>query len=158
MAAMSIGRVVQAALTCAVLALLSGCAASGAKFEGLLVPQAGDSILYVYRPWDYINAGMAPYVYIDGEARAALKNGGYQVYRLAPGNYSVVTMGYFWEWNAGRWEVAIQLAPGQTAYVKLASGLAYRDPATGLIINRAGLHQVGEALAAEELAGTRLSD
>lgn len=148
----------RAALVCIVLVALYGCAASGAKFVGLLVPQHDDSVLYVYRPWDYINAGMAPYVYIDGEERAPLKNGGYQVYRLAPGSYSVITQGYFWEWNAGRREVTVQLAPGQTAYLKLASGLAYRDPATGLIIDRAGLHQVSEALAAEELARTRLSD
>lgn len=147
-----------AGLICAALLAWHGCAASGDRFVGLISPEEDDSLLYVYRPWNYINAGMAPYVYIDGAPRAALKNGGYQVYRLAPGEYSVATQGYFWEWNGGRGVVHVQLAPGQTTFLKLSSGLDYRDPTTGLVIAREGLFRVDAALASKELASTRLSD
>ena len=71
------------------LVLISGCAASGDRFSGLVAEQQETSIIYIYRPSKFFQGGTWPTVFIDGEERFTLKNSGYIYLSLPEGNHKI---------------------------------------------------------------------
>ena len=65
--------------------VMSGCSATGPTFNGLTKPGPDEAILYVYRPHNSRSRNSYPCVFINGEKRDAIKDGGYLVYRISPG-------------------------------------------------------------------------
>ena len=71
-----------------VIITLFGCAASGTVFSPAIADK-GKTVLYIYRPNKVGNGARSAWVYIDGNRRHAIENGGYQVYQLEPGEHSI---------------------------------------------------------------------
>ena len=72
-----------------ILTLLTGCAASGPLFEGVVPPDKGMTTLYVYRPNNIKLGGSYPMTIIDGKEMGYLKNGGYIRADLDPGKHKI---------------------------------------------------------------------
>ncbi len=62
-----------------------GCTAGGPAFSSVENPDTDKSLIYLYRPFNIVGCGMAPYVYIDEVKHDSLKNNGYLVYAVEPG-------------------------------------------------------------------------
>lgn len=71
------------------LALLMSSCAVGPKFQRVDVAENSESLLYIYRPWQFGAAGSSPDILINGEEVLTLINGGYSLFRLTPGTYTV---------------------------------------------------------------------
>jgi len=94
-------------------------------------------------------------VYINGEEKYKLKNGGYQVYSLQSGEYKVVTDGSFLTWTAGKSEITVQIEARESVYVRLDFNL---DAVIGTTaVTSTSLVQVNKEIALSELQGTKLA-
>lgn len=85
----------------ALVALTAGCTAPATGPEFSLAPVAEDKgNVYIYRPYTKFNEGGYPNVFVNGEKKFALKDKGYAVLSLQPGNYELkiegTTMGTNW--------------------------------------------------------------
>lgn len=99
---------------------LSSCAANGPRYQEHIAKSSDVSIVYIYRPSKMVNCCVAPAVYINGEKKHSLKNGGYLVYELVPGE-NEVTVGdgsYGFESQI----VSMELKPGSSYYLKWVIG------------------------------------
>ena len=96
--------------------------ATGNKFTDFVKPDKDVSVLYIYRPGELINGGMAPYVYINNKRYSKLYNGGYQMYILKPGIYKIFVDGNFFEWSVKVEDVTVELSPQSISYIRLVSG------------------------------------
>lgn len=70
--------------------LLSGCSATGAKFQGLEKPDSDAGEIVVYRPDRLVRGGVAYYVHLDGKEVGMLKNAGFVALRTTPGTHVVL--------------------------------------------------------------------
>ncbi|MCG8312185.1 MAG: hypothetical protein MI976_03130 [Pseudomonadales bacterium] len=67
---------------------LVGCAtASGPKFSGLKNPGETEAIVYVYRVHDFDSRTSYPYFFINNEMKMPIRDKGYNLYPLMPGEY-----------------------------------------------------------------------
>ncbi len=89
----------------------TGCTASGPIFSPAENPGSNKSLVYVYRPFNIVACGVAPYVYIDGVKHDSLKNNGYLVYAVEPGTRIIET-------NRG-------LSESLTVYLDVVAGNEY---------------------------------
>lgn len=136
-----------------VVLFLTSCGATGPKFTTLTNTESGYGVIYIYRPSAFLNGGAAPYVYINGEEKSKLKNGGYQLYKLPPGEYEVVTDGF--TWLPGKAVVVVKLNSAEKVYLRLVSNF---EAAIGTsIVSGSTLTPVTEKFALKELVGTKLS-
>lgn len=62
----------------------AGCAAQGKKFEPAAAPQR-DSIIYVYRPYNFFGSAIDPPVQC-GQETVAIKPGAYHAFIVPPGH------------------------------------------------------------------------
>lgn len=100
---------------------------------------------------------MVPTVYINEQEKPKLRNGGYQVYSLPPGQYKVVTDGNLLTWSPGRSEVDVDLTAGEKVYLRLGSHVDAVYVNAGVAVTDANLIAVKEELAQKELPETNLS-
>jgi len=106
-----------------VVTLLSGCA-SGAKFTRLKNTENDYATLYIYRPSQFKFAALAPNLEINDQQKPKILNGGYQVYQLKPGKYTVSAPWDVITWSITTAPVTLDLAAGETAYVRLYSDVS----------------------------------
>jgi hypothetical protein len=139
------------------LLVLFGCGATGPKFTSFNNPESNQGVIYVYRPSAFVNGGMAPTVYLNEQEKPKLRNGGYQVYNLPPGQYKIVTDGNLLTWSPGRSEVVVNLHAGEIVYIRLGSHVDAVYVNAGIAITDANLVPVKEELAKQELPETNLS-
>ena len=72
---------------CAAL-VLEGCSATGPRFTPTDTPK-GSALLYVYRPESHALGARTAGIEVNGRRAVGLKNNGYALIKLAPGNYEV---------------------------------------------------------------------
>jgi hypothetical protein len=85
---------------------LTGCAsASGPKFSSLTEPETNQAVVYVYRPEQFENSGLYPTVHLNNNPTKNLRNGGYLVFKVAPGKHTVSTV------NEGVMKWAVPINP-----------------------------------------------
>jgi hypothetical protein len=77
---------------------LVGCSSTGQKFSGLPELQPDKTQIVVYREDNLVGYGCSLNVYIDDKKVSGLKNGGYAVYEVAPGNHAIKIK--YDTWNA----------------------------------------------------------
>ncbi len=70
------------------LIVLSGCSASGPKFNGLVSDREGVANVYIYRPDSLTAGGRTAYFYMNEKPVAEISNNGYTLLEVAPGNHS----------------------------------------------------------------------
>lgn len=102
------------------LLALAGCSATGPTYSQYQSQEANSSVVYIYRPSKSVNCCVAPAVYINGQKKNSLKNGGYVVYELEPGTH-VVAVGdgtYGFEKSA----LQLDLGAGESYYLKWVIG------------------------------------
>lgn len=73
------------------LLIVSGCAATGPKFQSLENSPADKALVYFYRPDKNIGRAQPHEIVIDGEKRAVLKNAGYLKLELPPGSHQIIS-------------------------------------------------------------------
>jgi hypothetical protein len=114
------------------VALVAGCA-SGPLFQRSEAPEDNEALLYVYRPMQLLASGYSPDIYVNGEKALTLVNGGYSLFRLKPGKFTVIAKGFVIPGSGNHygWAVEMGLEPGKTYYVRWKpglSGIPYRYP------------------------------
>ncbi len=72
------------------LFLLNACAASGPIYQHIDIPSPDKARVYIYRPYQFFNAGGWPEIYVDGNELFSLKNEGYGVVILSPGSHVII--------------------------------------------------------------------
>lgn len=102
------------------LIALSGCSASGPAYSQYQSQEANSSVVYIYRPSKSVNCCVAPAVYIDGQKKNSLKNGGYVVYELEPGAH-VVAVGDG-KYGFEKSDLQLDLSAGESYYLKWVIG------------------------------------
>jgi hypothetical protein len=146
----------------AVIAFLTGCAASGPIFSPHQGIQADQALLYVFRPDAHAMSVLAAEIEVDGKVQAQLENNGYVALPLAAGRYVVVQ-----RWKAGLLgekglenrpiSSTVDLAAGSVTYLRLGTQAAVDGPTAGKLVTqfRWELRKVSEADAAQEVAKCR---
>jgi hypothetical protein len=68
------------------LFFIAGCfSATGPAFSSVETTDANKALVYIYRPFNIIQIGVMPYIYIDEVKYGQLKSGGYLYYFVDPG-------------------------------------------------------------------------
>jgi len=150
--------------------LLIGCNAQGPEFSS--PPELGENeaAIIVYRPSSLVLATAAPDIYLDGQKRGQLKNGGYLVFRVPAGSHLVEARAASLDWDAQvgelRWMVTARAGRTHFLRLKVRSGAlvpfaaAFATPAApGREPPKppAYLSEVNPPEAINELKGLRLS-
>ncbi len=65
--------------------MLTACSARGPAFSGLQKIDGNNSAIYVLRPSQIYGSGQPQAIYINGEEKDEIKNGGYLFYKTNPG-------------------------------------------------------------------------
>ncbi|ROS01099.1 uncharacterized protein DUF2846 [Sinobacterium caligoides] len=151
-------------LSLIVVVAISGCTgASGPKFTQTVTPDDGEAALYIYREARFFQKLVYPKVVIDNEVEHNLRNGGYNLTLLSPGEHIVETR------QAGGWTlnypaIGLDLKPGSTTYLKLiivGAGVdlsSYGGGLGGAVMGDAVLVKVPNERAIEEISKTALSN
>lgn len=72
---------------------LAACSATGPIFQSVTDTQESKATVYIYRPFQYFNAGGWPEIFIDDTKVFALKNKGYGVVYMLPGKHVIKAQG-----------------------------------------------------------------
>jgi len=101
--------------------LLTGCAASGQNFSTLEAVSNTEGKVYIYRPNKFFQGGTWPTVFINGEKRFELKNQGYIVFNLPPGqhNLKIGKSHLFANWGFDDVEGVLTIKPKERYFLKL---------------------------------------
>ena len=75
--------------TMLILAFLGGCSASGPKFSEPAPFLNKEAIVYMYRPYVFFRGGETPTIFVNGEAKRQLKNGGFIFFHVDPGEHKI---------------------------------------------------------------------
>lgn len=126
--------------------ILAGCSATGPIFQSVAEVPEGKATVYVYRPFEYFNAGGWPEIFIDGTKAFALKNKGYGVVYLHPGEHVVKAEGsmLFTNWYPrpaqlthtfeANHEYYVRVTPTHTATYIVGNTVAATGAASVLIV------------------------
>lgn len=131
------------------LALLHGCAATGARFQALQAPKDGQALVYLYRPATFAGSGAFPTVHIGGKPVGPLKHGGYLVVTLPPGEHALTMPRSQWEWPYDATDIRLRVVGGQRHFFRLETVLQARGGST--YQHMATMRLVPEAQALAEL-------
>lgn len=125
-----------------VLALLHGCGATGARFQALQSPPADAALVYLYRPSNLGGYGAFPTVHIGGKPVGELKDGGYLLVTLPPGEHAL-TLPRSGLWPYDGKEIPLRVAAGRRYFFRLMTTVesrgasAYQHVATMRLVNEA---------------------
>jgi len=138
------------------LALLAGCtAAQGPDFDGWKKPKTGLGVVYLYRPWSSVGGLLPTRVQVDGRHKPDLRNGGYQVHELPPGNHTIVTAMGSLTMTTDTTKVDVRVEAGSLHYVRFVA--RKRDVGGGHVVRLNELALVNKTLARREIPATKLS-
>ncbi|MCF6437735.1 DUF2846 domain-containing protein [Pseudoalteromonas sp. MMG022] len=100
--------------------LVSGCVATGSKFNGELAQKNDQASFYLYRPSKFFQGGTWPTVFINGEDRFTLKNGGYIHTYLPPGTHTIkIGKAHFLSnWMGEDLEFTVEVEPGKQYFYR----------------------------------------
>lgn len=139
------------------------CAAPGPIYAPLPAKE-GHASLYIYRPSKFKGGGTYPHIYIDGEEKSALRNGGYISVYLEPGEHTIESKGKDWKWDLPDSSVRISVEPEKMYFIKLDYDLNIGVSDSGKQVVRnmwagsiwkvnygAGFHPVDPSAGSEEI-------
>jgi len=142
---------VHAALLSLVCTVFMGCFSGNPPIQPLQPLGEHRARLFIYRPWGFSSALVAPMVYINEEKILLLKNGGYTVVTLESGGLILSTKRNS-TWDSGEEHaVWLILHPGRTYYVRMQTATGFR---TSSFLPQL----VPEAVAVPELKRTHKMD
>jgi hypothetical protein len=126
--------------------------ATGPKFSGLQPAPSNAALVYVYRPHFYSNRNAYPYLYIDGVQKEVMRDSGYLVYQVEPGERKIEIKGSMMIWGPRELTLHPTLAAGNRYFFELRSdNPAFREM-------QYVFRQVSEAEALAELGSLSLSE
>lgn len=124
---------------------LSGCATLGPAYQKVDKIPDNAGLVYVYRPPAFIGGGVSPNLYTDNGKIFITKiyQGGYYPYFAKPGEveFSAAT--------ESESSITLNVAPGQTYYIKLTIGI-------GILVGRPHLMIVPADVAEREIQECKL--
>ena len=135
--------------------MLSGCSASGERFNGFQPVANNKSAVYIYRPSEFFQGGTWPTVFIDGVEKFSLKNGGYIFSNLTSGKHEIKigATSFFDNWSFKDVVGTIDVEEGKTYYLRF--DVKFKDAASyGSVISfsgAAGLIEVSKEQAELDL-------
>lgn len=100
--------------TMALVLVLTGCTATGPKFEQVAEPKEYTAVAYFFRQAAFYGSGSCPDLVIDDEEVGCLKNGGFFEVELMPGEHTVL-------FDKGTWEPDKDLR----AKISVKAGVVY---------------------------------
>ncbi|WP_175483513.1 DUF2846 domain-containing protein [Amphritea atlantica] len=100
---------------------LYGCSATGPVFKPVETTSHDRATVYIYRPYVFFNAGGWPEIYVDEKKLFALKNQGYGVVHLRPGEHQIKAEGsmLFTNWYPGPMEISHNFKANHEYYVRV---------------------------------------
>jgi hypothetical protein len=100
---------------------LTSCSATGPLFNPESMEGNSKSNLYIYRSWKFFNGGGWPNIYLNGKKLFALKNNGYGILYLEPGNYEIKAEGSFFltNWYPGPASININVEANNEYYIRV---------------------------------------
>lgn len=123
---------------------LAGCAAvspESRRFTGVMTPPAGESVVYIYRPFGIMGGADVPSIYHNGKkVLAGLPNRTYWRYVIKPGTHTFEPKILFGALAEKVPVTIVNKKPGKVYYVRLRFKLAY-----------IGLEQVSQEQATPEI-------
>jgi len=73
--------------------LPAGCTATGTRFPGIPPTEPEEPLIIVYRPDQFVCCGIYANLYLDGQKKAPLKNAGYVLLHVTPGEHGIEIKG-----------------------------------------------------------------
>ena len=137
---------------------LLGCATTSDPTHQPYVDASTESaIVYIYRLSRTVNCCFSPNAYINDKARGSLKNGGYLVFELPKGNYSITVGDGSYGFEAA--SISKQLHAGEVTYLKWVIG-SIKEPniPAMLALRNYHLQEVNLSEAKNEISNLKLSE
>ena len=142
-----------------ITAILSSCSATGPIFEPLAFKPTNKATIYIYRPYVAFNAAGWPDIFINDEKFFALKNNGYGIIYVSPGQHSIKAEGsaLFTNWYPDKVEISHSFESDKEYFIRITP---YMTSAVqvGTIMSMAGeanLSVVPRSDAMQEISQTR---
>ncbi len=151
-----------AQLTCglALAGLLAGCTGlggtSGEAFTRLETPDEESAILYIYRVPKFVMSLAYPDVLIDCQEVPSVRNGGFTVYKVEPGERNIRIEGNAY-WVVPKMETAILMQPGTRRFLRVSAATDSYTSAGPYVVPLLKGHvwEVTEELALKELVNLK---
>jgi len=138
---------------------LVGCSATGPTFKPESTSNSANATVYVYRPFQYFNAGGWPKIYVNGKEKFSLKNNGYGVIRLKPGSYRIKAEGsmLFTNWYPEPASIKLSVGANKVYYIRVTPqhDSTYATGSTVALTGSAQIVLVTEAVAKKEISKTK---
>ena len=137
------------------LMLLTGCSASGEKFQNTQQAENNKGIVYIYRPSAFFAAAAWPTVFVNDEKQYSLKNKGYVLLELTPGQHTIRigSAHFFSNWSMRDVSSLVDVKANETTFLKFT--VQFEDMATFgntvAVSGSAGLVQVPKNIAIREM-------
>lgn len=103
------------------VALLSGCAATGPVYKPVQDADPGNALVYVFRGAGFAMGGRTAYFYVNDVNVFDLDQGGYSWVSLPPGNYKL-KQGWPIDVMAKPTELDLEARAGETLYFSFQTG------------------------------------
>jgi len=128
--------------------VVAGCSATGPIFQSVTESPQDKATVYIYRPFQYFNAGGWPEIFIDGTKVFALKNKGYGVVYMLPGEHVVKAEGsmLFTNWYPRPAQLThtfeanhkyyVRVTPTHTATYMVGNTVAVTGAASVLLVSK----------------------
>jgi len=131
--------------------VLGGCSAQGTRFSALPALGQDEALIVVYRPSAFARSGTWPDIYVDGQKRGELKNGGYLFLRVPPAGHLVEVKGPVMRWDIRAEPLSCkpEVCAGETVFIRLLT-TSDRYPLAVQITTALGL--VNREVALRELS------
>ncbi|BBB29386.1 DUF2846 domain-containing protein [Neptunomonas japonica] len=139
--------------------MLSGCSSTGPVFQQITLTPPDKSTVYIYRPHQGFNMAGWPEIFIDGKKEFALKNEGYGVVHLSPGEHKIKAEGsvIFTNWYPGPMEITKTFEANKEYFIrvtpKMTSAMVVGSSMT--MTGKANVSVVTESKALSEIAETK---
>jgi len=141
------------------IASLTACSATGAKFTQTQAPEANKAKVYFYRPWAMLDGAAAPTIQLNGVDSFNISNGGYHVLDLNRGRVIIAVKegGIMSNWRAGGLQISFDAQANKTYFVRLTAELANAAYVGGVssISGNYSLGLINQETALQELLETK---
>lgn len=101
---------------------LTGCAATGEKFTGVVPFSDGFSTLYIYRESRFVGGGECPDMFLDNQDIGCLKNGGFMKVKVSPGNHILEVRKGFLE-SGNEPQIDFSSSAGEVIYIEWSNAV-----------------------------------
>ena len=137
-----------------IIVFLGGCSASGPIFDGRKPPNESNGLIYLYRPSSFAGRGDVPLVYVNGDKKFKLRNGGHQFYDVPPGTHEIALS---YPLNFRKNKIQVRVEEGAVVYVRLSTHASITGMPGVPVVTHPKLMVVTKAFAEQEISETKLS-